>query len=175
MSKRSKQKRDARQHKARHRGHAYETNVSNVGGLFVIGSAYARGGDQQPLMQEQAQDIKLAARLAYDNMLRGQSTADDWGMIAGSINTALILAEQGYGIEHEDVFIRAQEALTHCYVRGINKGIWRFDGVGMQDVSTALELHEQQCDLVSQGDIKKALAEVERRVMTGNTYQVVAV
>ena len=92
MSKRSKLKRDARQAKCKMRHRSYESNVSNVGGLFAIGSAY---------------------------------------------------------------------------VRGTNKGIWRFDGTGIQDVGTALELHEQQRDLVSQGDIKKALAEVERRVLTG--------
>lgn len=174
MSKRSKLKRDARQAKCKMRHRAYESNVSNVGGLFAINSAYVRGGEQQPLMPEQAQDIKLAARLAYDNMLRGQSTSHDWGMVTSAIDTALMLAEQDYGKEHEDVFIRAQEALIHCYQRGTNKGIWRFDGAGMQDVGTALDLYEQQCDLVSQGDIKKALAEVERRVLTGNTYQVVA-
>lgn len=172
MSKRSKAKRDARQTKYQMRNRPYESNVSSVGGLFVIGSAYKRNEQHIPLDAHQVSDIKLATRLALTQMINGASTADDWGMVAGAMNTALILAEQGYGVEHTDIFVRAQEAIARSYERGTRTGAWRFDGAGLQDVLTAVELHEQQCDLVTRGDIKAALEEVERRVKSGLTYQI---
>lgn len=172
MSKRSKAKRDARQAKCQMRSRHYESNVSSVGGLFAIGSAYQRGEQQIPLAQAQVQDIKLATRLALNTMISGSSTGDDWGMVAGAMNTALMLAEQGYGIEHTDIFVRAQEAIARSYERGTRTSTWRFDGPGLQDVLTAVELHEQQCDLVTLGDIKHALNEVERRINSGLTYQI---
>ncbi|MFA9275048.1 MAG: hypothetical protein ACEQSE_09270 [Candidatus Aquirickettsiella gammari] len=167
---RSRDKRKARQ--AKQRSRQCETNVSNVGGLFVIGSAYKRGEQNTPLQSDQVTDIKIATQLALDNMIKGKSTSDDWGMVAGAMNTAMVLSEQGYGFEHLDIFIRAQEAVARSYERGTRTGSWRFDGPGLQDVLTAVDLHEQQCDLVTIGDIKGALEEVEYRAKHGNTFQI---
>lgn len=168
----SRDKQKARQHKIKLRNRRCESNVSNVGGLFIIGSAYKRGEMHTQLADTQIQDIKLATRLALQTMITGQSTANDWGMVAGSINTALILAEEGYGAEHVDIFVRAQEALARSYERGVRTNAWRFDGFGLQDILTAVDLHEQQCDLVTIGDIKFALEEVERRMKSGLTFQI---
>ena len=167
---RSRDKRKARQHKDKTR--RCETNVSNVGGLFIFGDMFKRAEDNLTLDVSQTQKIKLAAYFALDQMIQGQSTSNDWGMIAGSINTAMILAEQGYGEEHIDIFIRAQEALTRSYERGMRTNAWRFDGAGLQDIKTALQLHDQQCDIVTRKDITNALNEVSKRIDDGNTYQI---
>lgn len=166
----SRDKRKARLQK--HRARQCESNVSNVGGLFVIGAAYKRGSAKQKLSDEQVTDIKLATRLSLQNMIAGASSENDWGMITGSINTALILAENGYGVEHEDVFIRAQEALVRSHIRGKNTNVWRFDGPGLQDVRDAIDLHEQQCDLVTEEALTEALTEVKRRMNEGLVFEI---
>lgn len=166
MSKRSQQKRAARQHKHQAR------DVSNVGGLFLIGAAYARGENAASLDSEARTDISIAAWHAFANIATGAtSSIDDWAMIASTINIALILSEQGYGIEHEDVFNRALESLTHTYVRGKSKDIWRFSGDALNHVRTALDLHDQQCALVSKGDIKRAMNTVQERIEAGHVFE----
>lgn len=167
---RSRDKRKARQQKQRSR--TCESNVSNVGGLFIIGAAFERGRKKAGLTAEQIVDIKLSTRLALQTMISGDSTDNDWGMITGAINLALVLAEQGYGIEHESVFIRAQEALVRSHVRGTRTGKWRFDGEGLQDIRDAIDLHEQQCDIVSGEDIEIGLNEVNRRLNSGIVFEV---
>lgn len=166
----SRDKRKARQHKQRSR--TCESNVSNVGGLFLIGAAFERGRKKCGLTAEQILDIKLSTRLALQTMISGDSTDTDWGMITSSINLALILAEQGYGIEHENVFIRAQEALVRSHIRGTRTGKWRFDGEGLQDIRDAITLHEEQCDIVSMGDIEIGLNEVANRINKGIVFEV---
>ena len=167
---RSRDKRKARQQKQRSR--TCESNVSNVGGLFVIGEAIKRSRMKFGLTLEQIVDIKFSTRLALQTMINGNSTDNDWGMIAGAINLALILSEQGYGVEHEDLFIRAQEALVRSHIRGKRTGIWRFDGAGLQDIRDAIELHEAQCDIVSIGDIEAGLNEVKNRLEQGIVFEV---
>lgn len=175
MSKRSKLKRDARQAKCKMRHRAYETNVNYAGGLFVFDSAYARGEQKTQLRPDQVTEIALAAWICYANIASGQiSTADDWGMVASSINTALMLSEMGYGREHEAIFVRAQEGLTRAWKFGKRTGQWRFDGPAINDIRDALELHDQQIEIATKADFKNALLEVHRRIASGNTYQVVA-
>jgi hypothetical protein len=178
MSKRSKLKRDARQAKCKMRDRPYESNVSNVGGLFAIGEAYARGDSKQELHPEAVTDIKLNSWIAYTNMVTGtESNGDDWANVAGTLNTALMLAEDGYGIEHQEQFNRALEGICRAWLRSqkalqdTGKEIWRFDGPAINDIRDALELHDQQCAIATKGDIRRALAEVKNRINAGQVYQ----
>ncbi|BBB65879.1 hypothetical protein UNDYM_1626 [Undibacterium sp. YM2] len=124
----------------------------------------------------QQQDIRMHAWQSYAAIASGSiSTIDNWAMVTTSMNIALLLAEYGYGVEHQDVFVRAQEALTRCYIRGTTKHVWRFDGAGVNDVRDALELHDQQCALVTHSDIAKALREIAQRVAEGNVFEVEAI
>lgn len=168
MRIKSRDKRKARLQKYR----ARESNVSNVGGLFIFGNLYKRAEENHNLNDEQISQISICTRLALQQMLFGDSTGNDWGQIAGAINTALMLSEQGYGSEHEHLFIRAQEALTKSYERGMRTNAWRFDGEGIEDIKNAIEIHETQCDHVTIGDIREALDEVARRIDAGHTYQI---
>lgn len=173
MSKRSKAKRDARQHKARTRARPCESHVNPIGGLAVISNIYVQAEENTTLDPAQISDIGCAHWLAFDNMTKGASpTADDWGMVAGSMNTALMLAEDGYGYEHQDIFVRAQEGITRAWIRGSKTGRWRFDGEAITDVTTALELHDQQVALVTKADIKAALQKVTERMENGHVFQI---
>jgi hypothetical protein len=181
MSKQSKIKRDARQAKCKMRDRSCESNVSNVGGLFTISDAYARGDSKQEMGREQVTDIGLTAWIAYTNMTTSaKPDGDDWAIIASSLNTALMLAEDGYGIEHQEQFNRALEGICRAWLRnqkslqdtGLEK--WRFDGPAINDIRDALELHDQQCALVTKGDIRRALIAVRDRINAGQVYQIEA-
>jgi hypothetical protein len=52
---------------------------------------------------------------------------------------------------------------------GVEK--WRFDGPAINDIRDALELHDQQCALVTKGDIRRALMAVKDRINSGLIYE----
>lgn len=144
-----------------------------MGGLSLIGAAYVRGDNVQPLADEQVTDIKLTSWIAYANMTTNQNAdVDDWAMIASSLNIALMLVEDGYGIEHQEQFNRALEGISRAWVRHQNTQKWRFDGLAINDIRDALELHDQQCALVTKGDIKRAMIAVKERIEAGHVYEI---
>jgi len=168
MSVRSRAKRAARQHK-----HSHKWDKNPTGGLWVIEKAnFDQNIAQCQLKEDQRFDISKAGWASLTVIAsHPNANSDHWADLATISNLALMLAEQGYGQEHELVFKRAQEALVKMYERGMAKNSWRLDGQGIQDVRDMLELHDLQCELVTHGDIKKALIEVHKRVIDGEVFQ----
>lgn len=167
MSKNSR----AKHHTQRRNWHSNPT-----GGLWVLQQQYARNVQASPLSDEELFKTRMYGRQAFEALLSNAApTADDWANVTNSVNTALLLAEDGYGVEHQDVFIRGQEALVRAYIRNQNSGKWRLDGEGIQSVRDALYLHDQQCELVSNGDYNKALQAVKARTEEGNVFEIEAV
>jgi hypothetical protein len=164
MSKRAKEKRVSPYR---------QRDINPLGGLAIIGNLFEQAENKLPLGDEQVTDIGITSWHAFSKMVSGTAPdADDWAMIASSLNIALMLAEDGYGIEHQDQFNRALEGISRAWVRGSRTGQWRFDGPAIQDVRDALELHDQQCALVTKGDIKRALLEVTARINAGHVYEI---
>ena len=86
----SRDKRKARQQKMKRR---CDSNVSNVGGLFMLDASYQRD-TEKPLSDEQIQTIALLARMAFDRILKAQdANSDDYANIAAAINTGAMLCE----------------------------------------------------------------------------------
>ncbi len=167
MSKRAKQKRQS--------PYRCRWGVNPTGGLYVITSQYASNVQASPLDADEMLHAKLDGRSGLDSLVSGPApTEHDWANVARSVNTALLLAEDGYGIEHQDVFIRAQEAIIRCCARQQKTGKWRLDGPGIQEVRDALYLHDQQCELVTNGDYLKALQAVKQRVIEGHGFDITA-
>jgi hypothetical protein len=153
-----------------------QRDINPLGGLVVIDKLFEQADNQAPLAAEQATDISIGSWVAFTNMVTGSAPdVDDWAMVASSLNIALMLAEDGYGIEHQEQFIRAQEGISRAWLRGSHTHLWRFDGPAINDIRDALEIHDQQCALVSKGDIRKAMLEVKARIDSGNVYQIEAV
>lgn len=165
----SREKRRARQTKMKRR---CESNVSDVGGLFLIGDLFKRSQNKLNLSDDEIQKIAIFARMALNNLLFGKSSDDDWGDVTAAINTGLILSERGFGPEHEGLFIQAQEALSICWKRGKRTGIWRFDGKGAEVMRNAIDIHEIQIEHTTVGDIRKAYQEVLSRIDEGNVFEI---
>lgn len=150
-----------------------QRDINPLGGLAVIDNLFEQAENAMPLDGEQVTDIGITSWHAFANMVSGTAPdSDDWAMITSSLNIALMLAEDGYGIEHQDQFNRALEGISRAWVRGTRTGQWRFDGPAINDVRDALELHDQQCALVTKGDIKRAMLEVKARIDAGHVYQI---
>jgi hypothetical protein len=134
----------------------------------IISSAEKRR-DANPLTDDQQRDLGLAYHIAFENMLK-RGSEEDWYVLAGSLNVALVLAEKGYGEEFIPEVKAAMEALMAAKYRADRTKRWAFDGVGIQAMRTALEIHDQQCALATRAEIKTVLQAIVKRANEGHMY-----
>lgn len=125
--------------------------------------------DARELNETQQRDLGLCYHIAFENMLK-RGSEEDWYVLAGSLNVALVLAEQGYGVEFIPDVKAAMEGLMDCKYRADRTGRWAFDGAAIQAMRRALELHDQQCALAKRSEIKKALQMITERANAGHMY-----
>lgn len=134
----------------------------------IVSSAEKRR-DANPLTDDQQRDLGLAYHIAFENMLK-RGSEEDWYVLAGTMNVALVLAEKGYGEEFIPEVKAAMEALMDCKYRADRTKRWAFDGAGIQAMRTALELHDQQCALATRAEIKTVLQAIVKRANEGHMY-----
>jgi hypothetical protein len=125
--------------------------------------------DANPLSDDQQRDLGLAYHIAFENMLNSGSE-EDWYILAGTMNVALVLAEKGYGEEFILEVKAAMESMMDTKYRADRTGRWAFDGAGIQAMRTALELHDQQCALATRAEIKTVLQAIVKRANEGFMY-----
>lgn len=125
--------------------------------------------DKSPLTRSQQTDLGLCHHLAFENMLK-RGSEEDWYVLASSMNVALVLAEQGYGAEYIHEVKAAMESIMDCKYRADRTKRWAFDGVGIQNMRLALELHDQQCAMATRAEIKAALQAIVKRANEGFMY-----
>ena len=159
MSKRAKQKRSS----------PYRQRAINpIGGLSLISNAWM---SRENMSDEQTVDLSVANWVAFNNMTLQSSSEFDWNIVTGALNMAMVLAEGGIGDEHMDLFLRALDGTFRAKLRGEKTGVWRFDGEALNNIRTALELHDQQCKLSTRMEMVQTIQTVRRRVDDGHVYR----
>lgn len=141
--------------------------IDPLGGLRTL-------SDRQPINDDQITDLAIGYWLAFDNMVLRDSTGYDWNIIAGSINIAIVMCEDGITEEALDIFRRARDASLRAKKRGEEKDIWRYDGADIDIIRTALAIHDQQIAQVTQGRMVKVINDVRARVERGDVINRVA-
>lgn len=145
--------------------------ISKVGGLFAIGGMHVAAEDRRPLTDDDALDLGLAYRMSLEAMVSGESSEEHWSMVTCSLNVGLILCERGIGAEFERQFITALDGAFRAKLRAERTGSWRFDGDALNDIRSALEVHDEQIKITTKEEMRQALLEVRRRVKEGHTYR----
>lgn len=135
--------------------------IDPMGGLRTL-------SDRQPMNENQLTDLAIGYWLAFDNMTRRESTGYDWNIIAGSLNIAIVMCEEGIKEEALDIFRRSRDASLRAKKRGEEKGIWRYDGADIDTIRTALSIHDQQITQITQGRMVKVINDVRDRVERGH-------
>ncbi len=148
--------------------------TSPVAGLGTLLTASARIEDAHPISDDQVTDLAAAYWLALDAMVRGTSGEEEWSVVTCALNIALVLAEQGIGVEYERDFVAALDGAFRAKIRADEKGSWRFDGDALQAIRAALALHDQQIVAATKAQLRAAMTEVRRRIDDGCVYQAVA-
>lgn len=126
---------------------------------------------RRPMNDDQLTDLEVAYRMAFHGMLNGQATEENWCVCVCSLNIALVLAERGLGEEFVPRINDALEGAFRAKVRAGRSGKWGFDGVAIQAIKDAFEVHEEQLKLASKREVRDALHEVHRRADEGNVFK----
>ncbi|CAN7610095.1 hypothetical protein LJR034_004673 [Caballeronia sp. LjRoot34] len=124
-----------------------------------------------PMAVSQTLDLGIAYHVALDEMLHGRGTEEHWSTVVCALNIALVLAEMGFGVEQVQIMNSALDGAVRARDRARQVGTWAFDGDAVLAVRLAMETHDQQMEIVTKATILAAIAEVHRRIDTGNAFQ----
>ncbi len=124
-------------------------------------------GMQQPLTDEQLDDLGLAVHACIERLRTGNGIEMDWHTLAAAVNVSLVLCERGIGPEYLGDVIAAQDALLRILDRQRKTGRWAFDGNAYTTLARAVELHEAQLASITRDGARAAMTEVRRRARRG--------
>lgn len=124
-----------------------------------------------PMAVSQTLDLGIAYHVALDEMLHGRGTEEHWSTVVCALNIALVLAEMGFGTDQIAIMKAALDGAVRTRDRARRVGTWAFDGDGMSAIRLAMETHDQQMEIVTKATILAAIAEVHRRIDSGNAFQ----
>lgn len=123
-----------------------------------------RARNRRPLHEKQTRDLGIAYHVSFDLMRSGRGTEETWSALACSMNIAIVMAEQGIGSEHLAPLVRALDGIKRAKERGRLTGRWALDGDAITAIENALAIHDAQLEAATTGEVRAALAEVERRI-----------
>ncbi len=154
MSKRARQKRVSPYR---------QRTVDPMGGMRLL-------SHRQPMSSDQLTELGLGYWLAFDNMLFHESTEYDWNIVTGSLNIAIVMAENDIRPDSMGLFKRALDASFSAKLRGEATGVWRYSGADIDTIRSALQIHDRQCAQVTQGVMVRTIQDVQQRVDQGHVY-----
>ncbi|SDV47945.1 hypothetical protein [Chitinasiproducens palmae] len=129
-----------------------------------------RRRDASTLSHEQTLDVGIACRLSLDRLRQGGDESS-WHTLALAFNVSLILCERGVCESYLPEIIAGQEALMRIKKRTRTARSWAMDGAGRQAIEIALDVHEAHMEGCTQGEIRLAIREVERRMAAGDVFE----
>lgn len=119
-------------------------------------------------------DLKIKNHGAMAALTRGQATRADMDTLIAMSNMIEALWTLGFGKDYEAEMCAGQAALIAVGRRGMdtNKFILRADE--MAALNTMMELHDAQMDVVTIGDIERAIALIRKRERAGQVHRIAA-
>jgi hypothetical protein len=126
------------------------------------GSMYKLMAKLQPFTRDEVSTLVVPARTAFEKLRNGVGTEDDFNTICGAINVTIVLAEKIDPFA-EQIAIAARDASNRTLQRHRRIGKWGFDGVGLEAIYNALDLHDQAIALLTPLQVSNAAIEVMER------------
>jgi hypothetical protein len=121
-------------------------------------------GQASLLQPAQRRDLVAPMLSAFDRMRAGQGTSQDWCNLADAMNVAERLAEINIASDRMPEFQAAQAVLAWLHERAQARGTYTMRGPEIATLATAVELHEVQLEVCTQGEAAQAITTVQRCV-----------
>ncbi len=120
----------------------------------------------QRFTEEEQARVTNPVRLSFEKLRTGVATEPDFHILAASINVTMVLAESIDPLAEQSA-VAARDAMVRCWERFQRTGRLGFDGLALQDLPVAIDLHDQLMALQTPLEISKAVLEVRARMDAG--------
>jgi hypothetical protein len=125
--------------------------------------------DAKPLALNRQNDIALGHHLSFEALMRCP-TSEAWYDLAGNLNMALVLCEQGFGGEYIDDIKGAMGGMMRAMRRAETTGSYALDAEAIKLLKVALQIHDQQLAVAERSELRKAAQTIVSRVNSGDVY-----
>ncbi|MFA5170410.1 MAG: hypothetical protein WC426_02510 [Sulfuriferula sp.] len=109
-------------------------------------------------------ELGVAYRMAYEALKTGSGVESHFHTLACTANIALVMCERGFGTDYMDDAIKAQDAIVRCFARSKSTDRYLLDGDGISSIARLLELHDAQLEISTNGDLRRTVDEVYKRI-----------
>ncbi len=124
-----------------------------------------------PMSRDEQLSTGALFGLSLAALREGRGSETEWANVVSMTNTSLVLAEYGFGPEHEPALVSALDGLFRAKERAQRTGKWGLDGDAMRAVALAFDVHQAQVEVVGQGHYTAAMNVVKQRVERGDIYR----
>jgi hypothetical protein len=106
-------------------------------------------------------DLKIKNHGAMSLLTKGNATLADIDTLIAVVNMTEAFARLGFGKDHSDVVRDGLQALHDVGKRGAVSGSFILKSSEMNALNSSMELHDAQMEVVTLGDMDKAIALVQ--------------
>jgi hypothetical protein len=112
-------------------------------------------------------DLKIKNHLSMTLLLQGKATKKDMDNLVAMSNMVEALQQMGFGTDYKDVAVEGRHALLSVIWRATEKLRFVPTGPEITALNTLMELHDAQMEIVTVGDIDKAIARAKQLIKQG--------
>jgi hypothetical protein len=109
-------------------------------------------------------NLQIKNHAAMLRLVEGTAVRDDWDLLVGAANMALIMSEMEIGMEYHEMLIKGRDALFNVGKRLVKWKKLELCGNEQSEISDLLEVHDAQLEISRVVDIERAAAAVLRRI-----------
>jgi hypothetical protein len=119
---------------------------------------------------EETVRLSTPPKLAYEKLRTGIATEPDFHVLAAAINVTMVLAEKIDPLAEQSA-IAARDAMLRCWARFQRTGRLGFDGLALQDIPIAIDLHDQLVAMLTPLQIGEGVKVVQKRKANGDVAE----
>ena len=124
--------------------------------------------NMQSIPQSDVDAVVILNRSAFQAIAKGAGDYDHLGVLAAAIETGIELCKMGIGGNIENEMLEALDKLASCQQRAnddLKNHRVLFYGVEMEKIKEALNLHDQQIQIATRGELSRALMAVRASIV----------
>jgi len=106
-------------------------------------------------------DLKIKNHGSMDALTKGVAKSADIDSLISMVNMTEAFARLGFGQEYSEVVRNGLQALRDVGKRGVTTGSFVLKAHEMNALNSVMELHDAQMEVVTLGDMDKAIALVQ--------------
>jgi hypothetical protein len=131
-----------------------QKKVSVIGGLGAIFGA-------RPLTDDQRTDLNLHNHLALENLLNGGGLRD-FEIIAALSNLAKVIDDKYFHSNKSEDIEEFQVQIKTAYELSKKSGVYLLTSDAIRSTKGLIELHDAQLNMITQREMREAVAETQR-------------